>query len=179
MFASIQGEGARAGQSTFFIRLSGCNLRCPFCDTEYAFNDGEMMSEDSIISMAKQSGLVWVCLTGGEPFIQDLTRLINWLHNAGFLISAETNGTQPIPSGINWLTVSPKRDTELHPEIYADEGKYVIEAENDFDRIEQAENVYLQPVDNSIEIANLCVNKILRMPKWKLSLQLHKLINVK
>jgi 7-carboxy-7-deazaguanine synthase len=178
MFASIQGEGGRSGEATFFIRLSGCNLRCDFCDTQYAFVDGYILTEQEIIESAKQSNLKWVCLTGGEPLMQDINPLIALLKADGFQIAIETNGTYKIPSGIDYVTVSPKRSINTVAE-FANEWKYIIEDGSDFDRIGQTENVYLQPVDNNVKIARLCVDKILENQGWRLSLQLHKLIKVK
>lgn len=178
MFTGIQGEGGRSGEATFFIRLSGCNLRCKFCDTQYAFIDSFFLTEQEVVDSAKSSNLKWVCITGGEPLMQDISPLIALLKDNGFKIAIETNGTYKIPSGIDYVTVSPKRNVDIVA-TSANEWKYIIEDVTDFDRIKQVENVYLQPVDNNIKIARQCVDKILENQGWKLSLQLHKLIKVK
>jgi 7-carboxy-7-deazaguanine synthase len=110
--------------------------------------------------------------------MQDINPLIALLKADGFQIAIETNGTYKIPSGIDYVTVSPKRSINTVAE-FANEWKYIIEDGSDFDRIGQTENVYLQPVDNNVKIARLCVDKILENQGWRLSLQLHKLIKVK
>lgn len=178
MFASIQGEGGRSGEATFFIRLSGCNLACVWCDTKYALDNGVDMIEQEVVDKVKKSNLKWICITGGEPLMQDIKPLIRLLKINSFNIAIETNGTYDIPLGIDYITVSPKRDTVIKAK-YANEWKYIIEDISDFDRITQIENVYLQPVDNDMSIARLCVDKILENPTWKLSLQIHKLIKVR
>lgn len=181
IFASIQGEGSMAGMPMTFIRLTGCNLSCKFCDTKYARNKGKLMAEEDIVAECIALGLLRVCITGGEPLIQNLELLIGKLVRNGFFISLETNGTQEIPPHIHHTTISPKRNEALHEKahLYANEWKYVIQDKSDFERIGQRENVFLQPVDNDMEIAKLCVQKILKNPGWRLSLQIHKLIGVR
>jgi len=94
MFKSIQGEGIYIGVPMFFIRLTGCNLRCEWCDTQYAFYEGEEMSINSIVKSVEDSGLKWVCITGGEPLLQeDVYKLIDTLLRKGYKILLETNGS--------------------------------------------------------------------------------------
>ncbi len=94
MFTSIQGEGIYIGVPMFFIRLTGCNLRCEWCDTQYAFYEGEEMSIDSIVKRVEDSGMEWVCITGGEPLLQeDVYKLIDILLRKGYKILVETNGS--------------------------------------------------------------------------------------
>lgn len=94
MFKSIQGEGIYIGVPMFFIRLTGCNLRCEWCDTQYAFYEGEEMSINSIVKSVEDSGLKWVCITGGEPLLQeDVYKLIDTLIRKGYKILLETNGS--------------------------------------------------------------------------------------
>ena len=181
IFASIQGEGSQSGMPMTFIRLSGCNLRCKYCDTKNSWKEGKLLSEDYIIDNCIANGLPWVCLTGGEPLIQDTEPLIRGLLRNGFKIAIETNGTQSIPPHLNHVTISPKRNEAIHEEAHrhVTEWKYIIQDKSDFERIGQKENVFLQPVDNDVEIAKLCVEKILENKGWRLSLQIHKLIGVK
>ena len=112
IFASFQGEGARQGEPTIFVRLAGCNLACGFCDTKSARRGGRPVSVAAIV--ARVAGLrnrfpaEWVCLTGGEPMLQDIGPLVSALRKAGFRVQIETNGTifRPIPA--DRITLSPK-----------------------------------------------------------------------
>ena len=112
VFYTLQGEGAHSGIPAVFIRFSGCNLRCPWCDTEFA--DFTEMSAEQIVATALELYDIpnerrkMVVLTGGEPSLQVDTPLIEALHAAGFYICIETNGTRPLPDGIDWITCSPK-----------------------------------------------------------------------
>ncbi len=97
MFTSIQGEGTYIGLPMFFIRFTGCNLRCEWCDTQYAFYEGEEMSIEEIVNSVEKSGMKWVCLTGGEPLLQeDIYKLINILLRRNYNVLLETNGSIPI-----------------------------------------------------------------------------------
>lgn len=112
IFFSAEGEGLRQGEPTIFVRLSGCNLRCSFCDTKYAWEEGRELTVPEILSnivgISKRWPAGWVSLTGGEPLLQDLRPLARALHKTGFLIQVETNGTRPLNFPADWLTVSPK-----------------------------------------------------------------------
>ncbi len=97
MFTSIQGEGPYIGIPMFFVRFTGCNLRCEWCDTEYAFYEGEEMSVDDIVEKVENSGMEWVCLTGGEPLLQeDIYKLVDILLRRGHKVLVETNGSLPV-----------------------------------------------------------------------------------
>ncbi|HEK85385.1 MAG: 7-carboxy-7-deazaguanine synthase QueE [Candidatus Saccharicenans sp.] len=112
IFFSLEGEGLRQGEPTIFVRLSGCNLRCPFCDTKYAWEDGQPMPISAILSkivgISRLFPTNWVSLTGGEPLLQDLRPLIRALRKGGFRIQVETNGTRHLNFRADWLSVSPK-----------------------------------------------------------------------
>ncbi len=112
IFFSAAGEGRRQGEPTIFIRLAGCNLRCAFCDTKYAWKDGREMTIEQIAVRAekikKKFRVDWVCLTGGEPLLQEVRPLVLKLRRAGFKIQVETNGTRALNFKPDWLTVSPK-----------------------------------------------------------------------
>lgn len=112
IFFSAEGEGLRQGEPTIFIRLSGCNLRCSFCDTRYAWEDGRELRLEEIITqiarIKKKYPVNWVCLTGGEPLLQEVRPLVRWLKRAGYRIHLETNGTRPLSFIPDWLAVSPK-----------------------------------------------------------------------
>ena len=190
IFYSLQGEGTNTGRPAVFVRLSGCNLRCPFCDTN--FNDGTEMKEEEIVE--KVCGLSTSCgfvvITGGEPTMQDCTLLIDYLHQNGYEVAMESNGTRKPPFNVDWLTVSPK-----HPfvDVYSglpkieecDELKLVFDGEHtpsDFGI--KAKHYFLQPCDvgsreRNAVIIHKCVEYIKEDPKWKLSLQTQKILNVR
>ena len=119
IFYSLQGEGFWTGTPAVFVRFSGCNLRCPFCDTAHqAFTP---MSADDILSACSEAPVV--VLTGGEPGLQVDAALIEALHGAGYRVHIETNGTVALPGGIDWVTLSPKEDV---PGLKG-EGRVVLE----------------------------------------------------
>jgi organic radical activating enzyme len=119
-FASVQGEGLRQGEPTLFVRLAGCNLRCPFCDTKRAWRGGRRRTvaeiADEIRKLRRGFPARWVCLTGGEPLAQDIGPLVRELRRQGLFVQVETNGTfEPGPSA-DWYTVSPKPPAYMfHP----------------------------------------------------------------
>ena len=116
IFYSLQGEGHHTGRAAIFVRLSGCNLACPFCDTD--FSSFREMDEAEIlqaihqllpaVAATSQRPLPMIVLTGGEPTLQNTEPLIDLLHHEGFLEAMETNGTNPLPPNLDWSTVSPK-----------------------------------------------------------------------
>jgi len=112
IFASLQGEGLRQGEPTVFVRLAGCNLRCAWCDTKSAWRGGAEVPVAGVlmaVRVVRQTfPATWVCLTGGEPLLQDVGPLIRALRRDGFRVQVETNGTRDCPAGVDWLTVSPK-----------------------------------------------------------------------
>ena len=111
IFYSLQGEGHNTGRAAIFIRFSGCNLKCPFCDTDFSRYDE--LTDDDIIERIKDFPSRFVVLTGGEPSLQVDTPLIDKLHAHGYEIAMETNGTHPVPAGIDWTTCSPKGVTNI------------------------------------------------------------------
>ena len=112
IFYTLQGEGAHSGIPAVFVRFSGCNLRCPWCDTDFA--DHTDMTAEQIVAEAQalydipNERRKMLVLTGGEPGLQVDKPLLDALHAAGFYICIETNGTRPLPEGIDWITCSPK-----------------------------------------------------------------------
>lgn len=107
IFYSLQGEGRNTGRAAVFIRFSGCNLRCPFCDTDFS-SYTEMSGDDIIEAIQPWKYCGFVVLTGGEPSLQVDDALVDALHREGFSVAMETNGTHPVPESIDWVTVSPK-----------------------------------------------------------------------
>ena len=106
IFYSLQGEGYHSGTPAVFVRFSGCNLRCPFCDTQH--EEGIEMSEAEIVEAVKTYPASLVVVTGGEPAMQLTEGLVDALHAAGKYVSVETNGTLPLPKNVDWITLSPK-----------------------------------------------------------------------
>jgi len=122
IFASVQGEGLRQGEPTIFVRLSGCNRRCSFCDTKRAWRGGRETPVGEIVAeveeLRRRFPASWVCLTGGEPLAQEVGPLVRRLQVKGFKVQVETNGTFPPEPLADWHTVSPKPpDYEIHPGI--------------------------------------------------------------
>jgi len=198
IFASVQGEGLRQGEATLFVRLAGCNLKCDFCDTKYAWKGGEGLDTEQICSRiekeSRQMPADWVCLTGGEPLIQDVRELTERLKEIGMKIQIETNATlyQDLP--VDWYTVSPKPpDYFFQPEYRekAKEVKLVVSKELTLEVIQRMRNAFpekipilLQPESNrkwsrekGIMLLKECTTTGLK--NIRISLQLHKIYNMK
>ncbi len=196
IFYSLQGEGKFTGTAAVFVRLSGCNMHCPFCDTQH--QQGSEMTEQQIIDAIMPYPARHIVITGGEPAMQLTATLTTLLHKHGWFIQMETNGSLPLADGcaVDWITCSPK-DLPLRIQRI-DELKVLFDTrlQDNAVRISQladvkAQEYRLQPVDASMEltghelheqnIKNLeaTINYILQNPKWKLSLQTHKIINVR
>lgn len=183
IFYSLQGEGHWTGTPAIFVRYAGCNLCCPFCDTDHTH--GSEISTDRLISELKRYPAHRVILTGGEPSLQITPQLIGELHKSGYIIHVETNGTRPLPSGIDWVTCSPKQGAKVRLDRI-DELKVVftdtetaIESLHDI----KADEYYLQPCDvgsatENRKIIEATVSYIKAHPHWRLSLQTHKLIHI-
>ena len=129
IFYSLQGEGRNTGRAAVFVRFAGCNLRCPFCDTEFDTYT-EMTAEDILAKVASShlssltSHLPLVVLTGGEPTLQVDETFVDLLHQAGYEVAMESNGTRPAPQNLDWLTVSPKNGsgiTRIYTEMSGNE----------------------------------------------------------
>lgn len=189
VFLSLQGEGFWTGTPMVFLRFSGCNLACPFCDTSHA--SGSDMSADDIVAavLAAAGNCRRACVTGGEPALQLDTVLIAKLHAAGFKLHLETNGTLAIPSGVDWITLSPKEDFVQNAGVVlpgADELKLVYDGIADPERWASfpASWHFLQPCDTGDAAKNATilaatVEYIKANPAWRLSLQTHKLLGIR
>ncbi|MGM9826106.1 MAG: 7-carboxy-7-deazaguanine synthase QueE [Paludibacteraceae bacterium] len=196
IFYSLQGEGYHTGTPAVFVRFSGCNLRCPFCDTDFAAYR-EMSAEDitaavqtlSKSASAEGEGMVQestlqrskplIVLTGGEPALQADEALVAALHGTGMSVCIETNGTHALPDGIDWVTCSPKEGTRLAL-TRADELKVVLTEGTDPEQwLPQitAKHLFLQPC--SCQNTEQVVAYILAHPHWRLSLQTHKYLHIR
>lgn len=188
IFYSLQGEGLHTGTPAVFLRLSGCNLKCPFCDTKHeSFTE---MTEEEIVEKVSAYPSRTIVITGGEPMLQLNASLTRLLHKAGFTIHIETNGSRLIPEGaeIDWVTCSPKDGGKVIIQ-HIDElkvvymGQYSGQDMTQYDGLKASE-YRLQPLDTGNETQNLTIRQqtidyILANPKWKLSLQTHKILNVR
>ena len=180
IFYSLQGEGRNTGRAAIFIRFSGCNLKCPFCDTD--FSSYREMTDAEIVNEIAQYPSHFVVLTGGEPTLQVDAALIEALHSHGYEIAMESNGTIIPPVGVDWLTVSPKQNPVVKR---CNELKCLFDESgdvNDFGVI--ADYYYLQPcdvgeADRNHLITQKCIAYIKNHPRWSLSLQTHKLMGFK
>jgi len=186
IFYSIQGEGAFAGFPAVFVRFSGCNLACPWCDTDHAH--GEEMTaaelENAVGELLKDHDGAIVVLTGGEPALQ-LREDEPLFGEFGARICIETNGTQPVPGWVEWITVSPKNEPPLRAIVpIPSELKFVFEPEHIpyYLSMQEADcRLSIQPLARRDGTTNLreALEFVLAHPRFKLSVQLHKLIGVR
>jgi 7-carboxy-7-deazaguanine synthase (Cx14CxxC type) len=203
VFYTLQGEGARAGRPAVFCRFSGCNLWngiesgrkdaiCKFCDTDFIGTNGALggkykTATDLAMLINSQwpqgYGYKYAVLTGGEPLLQVDSNLIEELHRFGFEIAVETNGTIEVPAGIDWICVSPKSISKIR-QVTGNELKLVypqVDADPKIFEKMTFDYFYLQPMDGpdkdqNTELALLFCQK---NPKWSLSIQTHKLLNIR
>lgn len=188
IFYSIQGEGYHTGTPAVFVRFSGCNLRCPFCDTD--FNNYKEMTEEEIVAEVCKYPATLCVITGGEPSLQLTETLVHKLQAHGKYVAVETNGTGELPDDVDWVTCSPKTAFVKNGELkykFADEVKVVFDfktlyADPTFGV--EADFYYCQPCDTgdkerNKEIMKQCVEFVKNNPKWRLSLQTQKILEVR
>lgn len=192
IFYSLQGEGHHAGFPSVFVRFSGCNLNCSFCDTEH--ENGIFMEDDAIIRAVNLYSADWVVLTGGEPSLWIDDDFVTLLKRAtGKKVAIETNGTRPLPESIDWVTVSPKCGMEGAGRApvacrRADELKVVnvgqdLEPYFTLPCVERDTLMYLQPCfvedEEQFRLNRLdTVKRVLGDPRWTLSVQLHRYLQI-
>jgi 7-carboxy-7-deazaguanine synthase len=202
MFYTLQGEGARTGRPSVFVRFAGCNLWsgreqdragavCTFCDTDFVGTDGDGGGKfETPQALARAAAAHWpggakpyVVCTGGEPLLQVDAALIGALHAEGFEIAVETNGTIAAPDGIDWICVSPKADAELVQRTGHELKLVYPQADAPPERFESLlfEHFYLQPMDSPTQEANTraAIAYCLDHPPWRLSLQTHKMLGLR
>ncbi|MBN1365300.1 MAG: 7-carboxy-7-deazaguanine synthase [Syntrophaceae bacterium] len=206
IFYSIQGEGYYSGRPAVFCRFAGCNLWsgkeadreksvCNFCDTDFVGYDGQeggIYKDKEELSgriekvwpgASRKSAKPFVVCTGGEPLLQFDAGLLSALHEKGFEVAVETNGTILPPEGIDWICVSPKANAELllrsgqelklvFPQQGIDPEKYAML---------NFQHFFLQPLDSPDRDINtrLAMEYVLKHPQWRLSLQIHKILGIK
>lgn len=187
IFYSVQGEGFHAGTPAVFIRFSGCNLKCPFCDTNH-FTSNEMSVSDIIEEITKYPARL-IIITGGEPSLFLTDELVNKLHDKGKYVAVETNGTNKLPSSVDWVTLSPKDNfvkNAVPVNQRYDEVKVVFDGNQNVDKYLSipAKQYYLQPCDTgnetlNKEIINKTLEHCMKEGKWRISIQIHKILNVR
>lgn len=189
-FYTLQGEGVHTGRAAYFVRLGGCDVGCVWCDVKDSWDASkhpQMTSEEITGIAAAHDGRLAV-ITGGEPAMYDLTSLSDALHHAGFMVHIETSGAYPVIGNIDWVTLSPKKfKAPLESAmVLADELKVVIFHRSDFEWAEQHAasvlpgcKLFLQPEWSKRDVMTpLIIDYIKKNPKWQLSLQTHKFINI-
>lgn len=201
IFYTLQGEGANTGRPAVFCRFSGCNLWsgreadraaavCKFCDTDFVGADGPgggkfasagELADAVAVQAPRANGTLVVC-TGGEPLLQLDEPLIAAFHARGLEIAVETNGTLPLPAGIDWTCVSPKAGSELQL-LHGDELKLIYPqpgAEPERFTHLDYRHFFLQPMDGPAREHNtrLAIRYCLDHPQWRLSLQTHKILGI-
>jgi len=203
IFYTLQGEGANTGRAAVFCRFAGCNLWngrehdrstavCQFCDTDFVGTDGpgggRFATPEALAAAVSDAwpsaepAQRFVVCTGGEPLLQLDEPLVSALHSAGFQVAVETNGTLPPPPGIDWLCVSPKAGATLVVRV-GDEIKLVFPqagAEPELFEGLSFRHFFLQPMDGLDQLANIdaTLRYCLTHPRWRLSLQTHKLLGI-
>lgn len=183
IFYSLQGEGRWTGTPAVFLRLSGCNLRCGFCDTRH--EDFTEMSEDEIVGKVATYASRHIVITGGEPSLQLTQSLVDRLHENGFFVQIETNGSHRLPGNVDWITCSPKDLPVVLDRV--DELKVVFTGED----LDEGKWDCLNPVERRVQPCDVgdrdrnaaitagAVEWCLRHPRWRLSLQTHKLLDIR
>lgn len=189
-FYTLQGEGFHQGRAAYFIRLGGCDVGCVWCDVKDSWDASKhpLMSIEEMVSTVKQTPAELVVITGGEPLMHNLDELTSQLKAAGLQTNIETSGAHPLSGHWDWICLSPKKFKAPLPGIlpHANELKVVIFNKSDFDwaekyaaQVSPSCKLYLQPEwDKANQMTPLIIEYIKANPKWELSLQIHKYINV-
>lgn len=193
IFYSLQGEGARAGSPSIFIRLAGCNLHCWYCDTDWKESNRMDLSAPELLLYLKQYDCRWIVWTGGEPTLQLTFDMVSYFKMHGYKQAIETNGTNVVPSGLDFISVSPKVDTKtlIHNFYKVNEFRYVVgmmHGEPVFPpsiyKLPCADFYYVSPlflgqkhhrlsvVPENVQMA---INFVKKNPKWRLSVQQQKI----
>ncbi|MGQ9866301.1 MAG: 7-carboxy-7-deazaguanine synthase QueE [Pseudanabaenaceae cyanobacterium] len=189
-FFSLQGEGYWTGSSAFFIRLGGCDVGCPWCDTKDSWPRDRHPSQTvaELVAQAQAAQPAFVVITGGEPTLHDLQPLLGALRAAGLRSHLETAGAHPLQGEPDWVSLSPKPFREPVPTIYdrASELKVVIASPADFPWAEdQARRVpapipkFLQPEWSRQDLWGMVFQYVQAHPSWRLSLQTHKWLGLR
>jgi organic radical activating enzyme len=189
-FYTLQGEGFHQGKAAYFIRLAGCDVGCVWCDVKESWDKDlyPMQSIEEIVLKAKQNPARLAVITGGEPTLHNLEMLTSQLKEEGFSTNIETSGSSPLTGSWDWICLSPKKFKPPLSGILkkANELKIIVFNKSDFRwaekyaaQVSPSCKLYLQPEWSKIEtVTPLIIDYIKQNPKWQLSLQIHKYINV-
>ncbi len=189
-FYTLQGEGFHQGKAAYFIRLGGCDVGCTWCDVKESWEEGKhpLRNIEDLVKDVKKTPAEIVVITGGEPLMHDLGELTTALKAAGLKTNIETSGAHPLSGEWDWICLSPKKFKAPLPGIlpHAHELKIVVYNRSDFDWAERYAalvpagcKLYLQPEwYKAAQVTPLIIDYIKSHPKWELSLQIHKYINV-
>ncbi|MCW3074430.1 MAG: 7-carboxy-7-deazaguanine synthase QueE [Flaviaesturariibacter sp.] len=189
-FYTIQGEGVHQGRAAYFIRLGGCDVGCVWCDVKESWDADKhpKYSVEDLVITIKETPAQIVVITGGEPLLHDLTTLTASLQEAGLRTHIETSGSSPLSGTLDWITLSPKKFKAPLPEAVqkASELKVVVFNKSDFAwaeawaaQVSPDCKLFLQPEwDKAAIVTPLIIDYVKANPKWQLSLQVHKYINV-
>ena len=189
-FYTLQGEGFHQGRAAYFVRLGGCDVGCVWCDVKDSWDGGKhpVLNIDDLLLNIEGTAAKLVVITGGEPLMHDLDALTAALRSKGYEVNIETSGAHPLSGTWDWICLSPKKFKAPLPAILplASELKVVVFNKSDFAWAEEyaalvspACKLYLQPEwDRASIVTPLIIDYIKQHPKWELSLQIHKYINV-
>lgn len=189
-FYTIQGEGFYQGNAAYFIRLGGCDVGCVWCDVKESWDAAAhpRVAVSTMVQRAKASGAEIVVVTGGEPALYDLSQLTSALKLEGLRTNIETSGAYPITGQWDWVCFSPKKFKAPHPSVYnqADELKVIVYNKSDINWAEEFVQkvrpdckLFLQPEwSKEKEIVPLIIDYVKDHPKWRISLQVHKYMNI-
>jgi len=195
VFYSLQGEGGRAGEASIFVRLSGCNKQCWFCDTDWRGGVHKTLSELLII-VQQYAPCRWIVWTGGEPTLQLDEHIVLYFKSHGFKQAIETNGSNPVPKGIDYISVSPKVGTDILNQNFrsVDEIRYPVGKVREeivlpprTELLPPAKLYYVSPIflgerykrlDLSEPNLDMAIKYVRKNPIWRLSVQQHKSWNI-
>ena len=189
-FYTIQGEGFHQGRAAYFIRLGGCDVGCVWCDVKDSWDVSKhpLIEVDKLVDIVAQTPATLVVITGGEPLMHDLGYLTKALKARGFETNIETSGAYPLSGSLDWICLSPKKFKSPLASVvpFANELKVVIFNHHDFKWAEQYAamvapscKLFLQPEwDKAPVVTPLIIEYIKQHPRWRISLQIHKYINV-
>jgi organic radical activating enzyme len=189
-FYTIQGEGSYQGHAAYFIRLGGCDVGCVWCDVKESWpvEAHPQIAVSDIAAKAEQSGAFIAVVTGGEPTLYDLSALTFNLKRSGLLTHIETSGAYPLTGTWDWVCLSPKKFKAPDPSVYAraSELKIIVYNKSDFDwaekessKVSAACRLFLQPEwSKEKEMLPLLIEYVKKHPRWAISLQVHKYMNI-
>ena len=189
-FYTLQGEGFHQGRAAYFIRLGGCDVGCVWCDVKESWdvNAHPLVKTRQLLSSVSQTPAEMIVVTGGEPLMHDLTNLTEMFHTEGYELNIETSGAYPLSGTWDWICISPKKFKAPLAEVLnsANELKIIVYNKSDFLWAEEHAalvskhcKLFLQPEWGQAEkMTPMILEYIMKHPKWELSLQIHKYLNI-